>query len=77
MNARYESFDDLFAPFTAGTGHSGGCYAALDDARQQHVRDEAYHRLGKPEGAFTLTARAWWARGSVPASPSSGRRPLG
>jgi len=77
VNARYESFEHLFAPFTAGTGHSGACYAALDDARQQRVRDEAYRRLGKPEAAFTLTARAWWARGSVPASPSSARRPLG
>ena len=25
VSADYESFDDLFQPFTAGTGHSGAC----------------------------------------------------
>lgn len=66
VNASYASFDDLFEPFTLGTGHSGACYAALDPAEQRRLRDQARQRLGDPEAPFTLTARAWWARGSVP-----------
>jgi ubiquinone/menaquinone biosynthesis C-methylase UbiE len=66
VTADYEGFDDLFQPFTAGTGHSGACYASLELARQRRLRDETRLRLGEPDGAFSLTARAWWARGSVP-----------
>jgi SAM-dependent methyltransferase len=66
VSADYESFEDLFRPFPAGTGHSGACYASLDRAGQRRLRDETYHRLGKPDGPFTLTARAWWVRGGVP-----------
>jgi SAM-dependent methyltransferase len=66
VSADYESFDDLFQPFTAGTGHSGACYTSLDRAGQNRLRDETHHRLGEPDRAFTLTARAWWERGRVP-----------
>ena len=65
VQARYASFDDLFSPFTAGTGHSGACYASLDAAGQRRLRDKTRRRLGEPEGPFTLRARAWWARGKV------------
>jgi ubiquinone/menaquinone biosynthesis C-methylase UbiE len=68
VSAQYESFEDLFQPFAAATGHSGACYAALDPAGQHRLRDETHHRLGEPEGPFTCTARAWWARGSVVSS---------
>jgi len=63
VHADYEDFDDLFRPFAAGAGHSGGCFVALDQAGQRRLRDEAHRRLGGPTGRFTLTARAWWARG--------------
>jgi hypothetical protein len=66
VEADYEDFDDLFAPFAAGIGHSGACYIALDLDGQQRVRDDAHRRLGQPRGPFTLRARAWWTRGVVP-----------
>jgi SAM-dependent methyltransferase len=66
VSAGYEGFDDLFAPFTAGTGHSGACYASLDRAGRRRLRDETRRRLDEPDGSFTLTARAWWVRGTVP-----------
>jgi ubiquinone/menaquinone biosynthesis C-methylase UbiE len=66
VSADYESFDDLFQPFTAGTGHSGACYASLDRAGQERVRAEAHRRLAEPDRAFTLRARAWWVRGVGP-----------
>ena len=55
LHADYESFDNLFRPFTAGTGHSGACYAALDRAGQRRLRAETPRRLGEPNGPFTHT----------------------
>lgn len=66
VETRYESFDDLFAPFAAGAGHSGATFQALDKPKQQRVRAEAHRLLGRPNGPLTLTARAWWARGLAP-----------
>jgi hypothetical protein len=61
----YASFDELWRPFTAGVGHSGACCASLDAAGQTVLRSDLHNRLGSPRGPFRLTARAWWARGSV------------
>jgi SAM-dependent methyltransferase len=65
VEAGYEDFDDLFAPFAAGIGHSGACYASLDADGQERVREETHRRLGRPRGGFALRSRAWWARGVV------------
>jgi hypothetical protein len=62
----YESFEDLFAPFAAGVGHSGATFLALEEAKQRRVRAEAHRLLGLPDGPLTLTARAWWASGRAP-----------
>jgi ubiquinone/menaquinone biosynthesis C-methylase UbiE len=61
--ATYSDFDDLFTPFASGVGHSGGCFTALDGAAQERVRRETHERLGRPQGPFTLSSRAWWVRG--------------
>jgi SAM-dependent methyltransferase len=66
VSADYESFDDLFRPFAAGVGHSGACFSALADEAQARVRADARRRLNVEDGPFTLTARAWWARGIAP-----------
>lgn len=65
VQASYEDFDDLFTPFTAGSGNSGSVYRALDDAARERLRADAFRRLGEPAGGFTLTARAWWVRGEA------------
>lgn len=65
VDAAYESFDDLFAPFASGTGNSGSVFRSLDDADRDRLRADAYRRLGEPPGGFTLTARAWWVRGAA------------
>lgn len=59
VSGEYEGFDDLFAPFTAGTGNSGTVYRGLVDADRQRLRKEAYRLLGQPTDGFRLTARAW------------------
>jgi hypothetical protein len=63
--ASYDDFDDLWAPFPTGVGPAGAYTAALDTGAQTSLRDEFWHRLGRPEGAFTLSARAWCAVGRV------------
>ena len=65
VHADYDGFDDLFAPFTTGTGNSGSVYRGLDDGGRERLRAEAHRLLGEPVGAFTLTARAWWVRGEA------------
>lgn len=66
VKAAYEDFDELFQPFEAGPGHSGGCFRSLDDVDKSSLRKQAFTALGEPEGPFTLTARAWWVRGLKP-----------
>jgi ubiquinone/menaquinone biosynthesis C-methylase UbiE len=66
VHADYEGFDDLFRPFAAGAGHSGACFTSLAEVDQQRLRGDVRRRLGAPDGPFTLTARAWWVRGTAP-----------
>ncbi len=57
------SFEDWWEPFTAGVGPAGAYVAGLDEDRRAQLRDRCRALL--PDGPFTLTARAWAARGSV------------
>jgi SAM-dependent methyltransferase len=72
VSAEYESFDDLWAPFEAGVGHSGRTYASLDRKQRADVRAEAHRSLGSPAGAFRLTARVRTVRGTK--QPTGGER---
>jgi SAM-dependent methyltransferase len=63
--AAYESFDDLWEPFTAGVGPAGGYAASLDPERQEALKGEYRRRLGVPDGPFRLSARAWSAVGTA------------
>jgi ubiquinone/menaquinone biosynthesis C-methylase UbiE len=59
----YESFDDLWEPFTRGVGPAGRYAAQLDPERQAALKEEFRRRLSVPDGAFQLSARAWFAIG--------------
>jgi len=63
VEARYDDYDDYWSPFTAGIGPAGAYCASLDDERQEALRQAVFRRLGEPQGSFTLSARAWYARG--------------
>lgn len=63
VSADYESFDDLWEPFTKGVGPAGGYASALDPGRREALRVEYRRRLSVPEGAFRLSARGWYAVG--------------
>jgi hypothetical protein len=62
--AGYAGFDDFWEPFTFAVGPSGQYLRSLPDEQQARVREAC--RLALPEGPFSLDARAWYARGTVP-----------
>lgn len=62
--ADYAGFDDFWEPFTFAVGPAGHYLASLPDAQQAQIRELCRAEL--PEGPFSLDARAWCARGTVP-----------
>jgi SAM-dependent methyltransferase len=63
-HADYAGFDDFWEPFTFGVGPAGEYLRSLPAERQAQVREACRAKL--PEGPFSLEARAWSARGTVP-----------
>ena len=57
----HASFDAWWEPFEEGVGPAGAYVAALPTERQLELRDRCRAEL--PDGPFTITARAWAARG--------------
>jgi hypothetical protein len=66
VSAAYEDYDGLWAPLERGVGPAGAYVAALDEDRRAALREELRGALGSPEGAFTLSARAWCVSGLAP-----------
>ena len=66
VEASYDDFEDLWAPFPTGVGPAGAYAASLDAEAQAALRDEYARLLGRPDGPFTLSARAWCAVGRAP-----------
>ena len=63
-SADYAGFDDFWEPFTFAVGPAGRYLASVSDVQREHVREACRAQL--PDGPFSLPARAWCARGSVP-----------
>jgi SAM-dependent methyltransferase len=66
VSSRYADFDELWQTFLLGVGPAGRHLASQPPERQAALRAEYSSRLGEPDGAFTLDARAWAVRGRVP-----------
>jgi len=64
-SAEYAGFDDFWEPFTLAVGPAGEYLASLPPDRQAQLR-EACRAAMPGDGAFTLSARAWYARGTAP-----------
>ena len=64
--ADYASFEDFWDPFTNGVGPAGQYLASQPADKQEAIREGCRAKL--PDGAFSLDAHAWYARGVVPAA---------
>ena len=64
----FASFDDYWSPFLGGQGPAGAYTASLSDADRAALEARVRTRLlgTRPDGPFTLHARAWAVKGSVP-----------
>jgi hypothetical protein len=62
--ADYAGFNDFWDPFTFAVGPAGRYLASLSEVRRAQVREACRAQL--PDGPFSLPARAWSARGTVP-----------
>jgi len=72
-DASYQGFDDFWEPFTFEVGPAGRYLRSLGADRQASVRDAC--RAALPAGPFSLQARAWCARGTVPTWVRTGHGP--
>lgn len=59
----YAAFDAWWEPFTRGVGPAGSYVSGLDQRHAVALRERCRSML--PPGPFTITARAWAARGVV------------
>jgi hypothetical protein len=57
----HQTFEDWWTPFTFGIGPAGAFVAGLSEDRQTELSELCRARL--PAAPFTITARAWAARG--------------
>jgi SAM-dependent methyltransferase len=64
----FASFDDYWGPFTKGAGPGGAYVVSLPEERRRLLEARMRARLlgDRPDGPFTLTARAWCVRGEAP-----------
>ena len=63
VGAEYADFADFWEPFTHGVGPAGEYLASLPADGQARLREAC--EAAVPGGAFSLAARAWYARGTV------------
>jgi SAM-dependent methyltransferase len=63
VSLEHSSFEDWWEPYTRGVGPAGMYVATLDDAHRDELRERCRERM--PAGPFTLTSRAWAARGTA------------
>jgi ubiquinone/menaquinone biosynthesis C-methylase UbiE len=66
VDLEHPSFEEWWEPFTFGVGPAGGFTAGLTPQRRSDLRERCRELL--PPAPFVVTARAWAARGVVPAT---------
>ena len=63
VSVEHPTFADWWEPYTFGVGTAGSYVAGLDPDHRARLRERCLAALGA--GPFTLSARAWTARGVV------------
>jgi len=68
IRTEFRSFDDYWLPLLGGVGPAGAYVAKLTPGQRDALREALRVRLlaGRPDGSFSLGARAWAVRGTVP-----------
>ena len=61
IRVEHATFEEWWEPFTLGVGPAGAYAVGLDPEQQAELRERCRQQL--PEAPFTLSARAWAARG--------------
>jgi SAM-dependent methyltransferase len=64
----FDSFDDYWQPLTEGQGPSGAYVRRISDDHRKALRGRLRQNLlgNRRDGPFTLNAKAWAIRGTVP-----------
>lgn len=64
----FDSFDDFWQPLTEGQGPAGAYLRRISEHHRTALRERLRQNLfvNRTDGAFTLTAKAWAVRGTVP-----------
>jgi SAM-dependent methyltransferase len=68
VEVKHPTFDEWWEPYALGIGPAGAYTAGLEAERRAALREQCRKRL--PAAPFSLTARAWAARGVVRFRPS-------
>ena len=64
VSLEHESFEAWWEPYEEGVGPAGKYVSSLDPPRRAALRERCRELL--PPAPFTITARAWAARGTAP-----------
>jgi SAM-dependent methyltransferase len=64
----FDSFNDYWQPLTEGQGPDGTYIRGLSEDQRTALRERLWQNLfgNRPDGPFTLQAKAWAVRGVVP-----------
>ena len=64
----FDSFDDFWQPLTEGQGPAGAYLRRISEDHRTALRERLRQNLfgNRSDGPFTLTAKAWAVRGTVP-----------
>jgi ubiquinone/menaquinone biosynthesis C-methylase UbiE len=67
MPCQFSSFDDYWLPLTGGQGPSGAYLARLSEDHRAALRERLRQNLfgNRPDGPFSLRAKAWAVKGAV------------
>lgn len=68
MGCEYASFADYWQRFHEGQGPAGAYVTALPEGRRESLRQTLFDDIigNRPDGPFSLQAKAWAVRGRVP-----------
>lgn len=62
--SEYASYEDFWTSLLGAAGPVGSQLATMNEREREALREECWHRLERPGGAFSLRASAWAVRGT-------------